>query len=908
MEAVQKLTPLVEDKADSGPAPQVGSVSGRAPADETLMFAAQLPFEFSQPRWLWLMLLVLVLIPFFRYSLVDLPRRQMIASTVVRAIILMLLVTALAGPGVLDYTDDVFVVFAVDESLSVGDKGRQIADRFLDDATRDVSPERFRILPFATTPGQWADSNEDETGTGSVVEDSEEWRSGSDLQQVLEVALAGMPPDRVPHVVLLTDGNETRGDVRAIAGASKAPVSVVPLLTRQQPEIQLSSVNVPAEVAVGEPFDVEVLVDANHDDRVQLDVFGGDFRLASRVVDLVAGENRFLFTQQVSQSTQFSALVRPPADSSPDEFQDAFVDNNSASGLVFAASPPRVLLIDSQPDSARHLRRAMAEEKITLQVRPPAGMPTELSELQNFDALILSDVAADKLTTAQMDMIRRYVGDLGGGFIMLGGNDSFGLGGYYRTPVEEVLPVRCDFEKEKEKPGLGMVLIIDKSGSMGGQKLELAKDAAKAAVELLSDKDQIGVIAFDGSPYWISNMVPASQKAAVSDRIAGIRPGGGTTLYPAMSEAFQALTSIQARLKHVIILSDGRSTPGDFDGLVKDMAAAQITVSTVGIGDADQVALEKMASAGNGRHYFTSDATAIPQIFARETVKASKSAINEEPFLPLQVRATRVLDGINLDEAPFLLGYVVTRPKPTSEVILTSETAEPLLSWWRYGLGISVAFTSDAQSRWAAEWLTWDGYNRFWAQVIRHSLRKKSETGFQFEIRRNGARHRISIDALSASGSFLNQMNMTLTLIDPDLRNQEVVVPQTAPGRYSVDVEMKTPGAWQMRVAQSLNGRLISQQSRGVVVGYPSELRLMPTNEELLRQVASTSEGVYSPSPDAVFDAIANRTAAKPTPVWPYCLMAAMLLFVLDVALRRLDLSSVFGSELHRKEFRSPGP
>lgn len=867
------------------------------------MLAAQFPFEFAQPGWLWLTLSALALIPLYRYSLVDLPRRQLIAATITRSAIVVLLAIALARPGYLSLTRDVFVVFAVDGSLSVGEAGRAAADEFVRQATDGISSDRFRVLPFARTPRQRDSPSADTTSDSSTAAEQTTWPSATNLQAAIDIAIAGMPPDRVPHVVLLTDGNETEGHVLQSLG-ERAHVSTVPLTTRQTPEIQVSAVNAPAEVPQGEPFDVEVVIDANHDDRVQLDVFAGDFRIASEQVDIAAGENRFLFPQQISRPTEFSALIRRPTAADPQAFQDALADNNTASGLVFTAGQRRILMIDSQPTSTRSLQRAMAQEKLQLVVRPPSGMPQQLSDLQNYDALVLSDIGADQLSTAQMDMIHRYVGDLGGGFVMLGGNESFGLGGYYRTPVEEVLPVRCDFEKEKEKPGLGMVLVIDKSGSMGGRKLELAKEAARAAVALLGDKDQIGVIAFDGSPYWISNVVPATQKATVIDRIAGIRPGGGTTLYPALSEAYQALTATRARLKHIIILSDGNSTPADFDGLVRDMSADQITVSTVGIGDADRALLERMAAGGNGRYYFTSDVAAIPQIFAKETIKASKSAINEEPFLPLQIRATRVLDGIAMEEAPFLLGYVVTRTKPTSEVILTSENGDPLLCWWRFGLGMSVAFTSDAQSRWAAEWLTWDGYSRFWAQVFRHCLRKQSDAGFAFEIQQQGRQRRLIVDAVGPLGQFVNQVRTQLTIIDPALQTRAVMLKQTAPGRYETQLDMSAQGVWQLKVAQSVNGVITGQQSRGVVVGYPDELRLRTTNTQLLQQIAQTSGGTFAPTPESVFDPQPGRTAAKPIPAWPWCLMAAMLLLVLDVALRRLDLSRVFGHDVHRREYR----
>lgn len=872
--------------------------------------------EFTRPEWLWALLLIPVLIVYYYRSLVDLPWRQMVTSLVVRSVICLLLILALAGLNLLDVTRQVFVVFAVDNSLSVGHEGKQAAEEFIRSATLDVDKSHFAILPFASQPGSFTsevpekaetDSDREKPVSAQVSPEEKTWQEGTDLESAIDIATAGIPPHFVPHVVLLSDGNETAGDVMSTAVSAGLRVSTVPLATRNDPEMQVSAVNVPAQVAEGEPFKLEVIIDSNHDDKAVVEVFSGEYRIASELKEIKEGENKFYFTQQVKKPTEFSAQIKRPVSEegeSADDFDDTLLDNNLASGLVFTAGKPRVLMIESVPESARHMEWAMNEEGIIVDTRPAKGMPDSLTDLQNYEVLILSNVPATDLTSRQMDVIRSYVSELGGGFIMLGGDESFGLGGYYKTVVEEVLPVRSDFEKEKEKPGLGMVLVIDKSGSMGGQKIELAKDAARAAVELLGNKDQIGVLAFDGSPYWVSEMRPASQKGTVMDRIAGIEAGGGTTLYPAMDEAYQALQSTSAKLKHVIILTDGYSTPGDFDGITQEMAASRITVSTVGIGDADQSLLERIAEAGNGRYYFSSDGSSIPQIFAKETMTASKSAINEEPFLPMMMRATPVLEGINFDEAPFLLGYVVTRPKATSEVILTSEAGDPLLSWWRYGLGMSVAFTSDAKSRWAAEWLTWNGYNRFWAQVIRHCMRKSDSKGFVVDVKRSGGKRRVTIDAVNSEGQFLNKAQTELTLINPQLESQQLKVQQTAPGRYEADLNMADAGAWHLQMTQNVEGQTLYQQSRGIVVGYSDELRLRTTDEETLQSIARTSGGKFNLLPTTAFDPVDGETASSATPLWPWLLIAALTLFVADVALRRLEMPRLFGTELHRGELR----
>src|SRR5262249_11064016 len=241
-----------------------------------------------------------------------------------------------------------------------------------------------------------------------------------------------------------------------------------------------------------------------------------------------------------------------------------------------------------------------------------------------------------------------------------------------------------------------------------------------------------------------------------------------------------------------------------------------------------------------------------------------------------------------------LLGYVTTRPKPTSEFILATEKGDPLLAWWRYGLGMTVAFTSDAKSRWAAEWLSWPGYSKFWAQVVRHAMRKSETKGAVVEVTQRGGKATVTLDAVDARGRFLNKADTELTLIDPQLGNLKLPMEQTAPGRYTATVETPNAGAYHLELSQKLSGQPLLQQSRGLVVGYPEELRLKPTDEELLRSLARASGGMYNPAPEEVFTS-PERTAPRATPLWPYLVTLAALIFLADVALRRIDFQLLLG-------------
>jgi uncharacterized membrane protein len=853
-------------------------------------------FELIRP-WTLLLLLpaLLVLGWYFVRSLSDFPRPQRIVSLIARIILVLLVVLALAGFTWLHTTQEQYVIFLVDQSSSVGENGAEAVEEFLNKTQDHQENHKVSYLSFASRTGAMQDEpitfgdrpsilgQADPDGADNEAADEDEIRDGSDLAAAIKMASGYLPPGFVPHLVLLTDGNETTGDALAAAARSRIPISTVPLPTRSEPEVQVSAVNVPAEVREGEPFYVEVVIHANHDDEGMIEVYRGDHKVIGETRELKTGENRFQFQQSIERDRLAAFSVRISGLK-----EDTLLDNNMDSGLVFAAGKPRVLIIESDPSLIRELAYALEDEGVQADVRPPQGMPDSLSDLQNYELIILSNVPATALTQQQMEIARTYVQELGGGFIMLGGEQSFGLGGYYKSTLEEILPVRSDFEKEQEKPSLGMVLVIDKSGSMSGEKIEMAKSAARSATELLGRRDKVGVLAFDGDTYVISEMQSANNKGKISDEIARIDAGGGTTMYPAMEMSFEMLMATTAKLKHVILLTDGVSSPGDFEGMAQQMVSSKMTVSTVA-GSATDL-LESIARVGKGRYYFTNDAAQVPQIFAKETVTASKSAIDEQPFIPQVIRATHALQDIDMEAAPFLLGYVMTRPKPTSEVILATEKGDPLLAWWRYGLGMTAAFASDAKSRWAAEWMTWPGFGKFWTQVIRHTMRKSDARGIMVQADRRGAKASLSVDAVNDIGQFLNNAEVELTLIDPQLKREKSLMKQTAPGRYDTNFETPQSGAYHLEVALKQNDQVIYRQSRGMMVGYSDELRIRPTNETLLRSIAETSGGTYAPDPATLFER-SDQIANRPTPLWPHLLSAALILFIADVALRRIDFS-----------------
>ena len=259
--------------------------------------------------------------------------------------------------------------------------------------------------------------------------------------------------------------------------------------------------------------------------------------------------------------------------------------------------------------------------------------------------------------------------------------------------------------------------------------------------------------------------------------------------------------------------------------------------------------------------------------------------------MPIQITATTVLRQMDMNTAPPLLGFVVTKPKPTAQFILATETGDPLLMWWRFGLGQTVAFTSDAKSQWGAEWIGWEHYGRFWAQVIRHAMRQ-SEKGSLLEMEPHENGIRLTLDAKDELERFINEATGSATVIHPDFSKEEWTFRQTAPGRYETEIPLaeSQQSVSHVQTELKLGERVVGNQSRSIMTRYSDELRIRPTNETLLQQLAELTGGSYNASPEEIARWQTSRSASHMLPLWSWLLTIAAVLFVFDVLLRRVEI------------------
>jgi len=831
-------------------------------------------------------------------TLTDFSRAQRCVMTALRSLIVLLLVLALVGVTATRRSHRTAVVLAVDVSQSVSDEALALSDALARDLWRDAHGPVL-VVTFDNEPRLVG--LPDDPARPLITRSAAP--PVTDVASALRFARAALPAGHVGRVVLLSDGRETTGDMldeAASLSARGVELCVAALPAAPGPEVIAAGLDLPQSATPGGTAEVVARLLSSHEAAASLELFVDGFRLGGpREVALSPGENKITSAVRLPKGGSHEYTVRVTSAS------DTFEGNNEASAVVTLPAELKVLVVEGREDDAKFLARALRDAGLTVDVRTASGFPTDLIDLDRYACVVLSDVAATAILPGQMRMLKTYVEDLGGGFVMVGGEDSFGLGGYFRTPVEQILPVRLDIEKRKEEPTLAMMLVLDKSGSMQGKKVQLAKEASLSTLELLGSEDMVGVVSFDTQGYLVVGLSRATDRGRISSTLAGIVAGGGTNMYPALELAHRELRLSKARVKHVILLTDGKTHDGAYSELTRRMARDRITVSCVAVGgEADVALLQNVARWGRGRFYYTRDALSIPQIFARETVTASRSAVVEEPFRPRVVRDVEVIRGVDFNEAPYLLGYVSTKPKPTSEVILVTERAEPLLVRWRRGLGKTAAFTSDVKNRWSAQWLSWPHFTKFWAQLIRDTMRTTPPGAFDLVLSFDDKWGEVSLDAVDVAGRFRNRLRVETALVTPDGRAARLALEQRGPGRYGGRFRAPLPGSYVVSAWVHLPGDEHGAPEVVVAAGskpHPAEYASLEVNRKGLRRLATLAGGEFIDSDEWAGSekdvaALAKRLAEPSQkhvsvrkPLWPDFLWAALGLFFLDLVSRRID-------------------
>lgn len=797
---------------------------------------------------------------------------------------------ALSGPSVPLKDATMSVTFVLDRSQSISPQSQIQQSEWVQQAMSQMrSADQSAVIAFAGN-----------TQVINPLKTDKEYRPparlslqpGSNLSAALQLAAGLLPASGLRKVVLLSDGWDTAGQVektiRTLPAGTR--VDVVPLPSQDGlPEVVVESLEIPARIREGDSFDVNVVIGSNHQAPARISISIDGLATGGWDVQLGIGANLVTMSQKALPLGFHSVEVHL----SPEE--DTTRDNNYATGFVVVRPKGQLLLVRGYPGQNGQLRQQLEGSGLHVEEITADRLPIQMPQLLQYDALVLQDVSGSSLSLDQMKTVQSYVRDQGKGLLVVGGRSSYGLGDYSSSLMEEILPVSSEPPLSRERGDLALILVVDKSGSMdesssGTSKIAMAREAAIRATEVLKPEDQIGIIAFDTEPNWIVPLQKVgNEQADIQNRIASIEASGGTDIYTALQSAYNAMRSVRATHKHITLVSDGQSWRGTYEALLQRMKPLRITLSTVAIGqDADTDWLSNLAQLGEGRYYFTERVTDIPKILYREVSVATRVAEVEGQVSPQFVSPSPILRGMNRDNMPRLDGYVATKPKDAATIVLKSEQGDPLLSQWQYGLGRVAAWTSDAESVWASAWLGQQEFHRVWDQAVRWTMPPPIDRGLQLTTRVDGQEATIVADSVDHQGRFLDLIETTAEMEDPDGVQLTVSLRQVAPGRYQVSVPATKPGLYRIDVAQTREGGVTVSESTGFSVPGAPEFRRLGSNEVLLKELAAATGGRALSDASEAFSRQGLPSAPGWEPLWPYLLGLALLLLPLEVALRRI--------------------
>lgn len=868
--------------------------------------------SFIYPAYLWLLVLVPLTVALGLVGRNARNRTRVWGGLFLRSLLLTAIILALAGVQLRLRSDLLTTVFVLDASDSISPDEQRRGKEFV--------RQSIQILGSAEGENQAAIVLFGEDALVDRLASSDEFRqiasipisTRTDIGNALQLAQAILPGEGARRIVLLSDGRENLGEAieqAAIASDSQIELRYVPLGgPAGEVEVMIEALSAPAEARQGERIDLTIEINSSAAVNATLRLFADDELIRTQELSLETGINRLqvpvppdLDPANRASFRRFRAQVIPEL--------DTLLQNNEASAFTVIHGPPNVLLVEGQPGEGENLARSLQAAEMNLTRSSPAQIPTTLTGLANYDAVVLINVPADALPDGAMQALPVYVRDLGRGLVMVGGAESFGAGGYLRSPLEEALPVDMDVRDKELEANLALVLAVDKSGSMGrchcdnpdlnqsytrqevGQpKVDIAKEAVMRAASALGKQDYLGVVAFDNQPHWVLELSQLVDPASLENSIATFQAEGQTNLQSGVQAAYQALQGVNARRKHIILMTDGWVRTGDLTETAQEMKEQGVTLSVIAAGEGSAEYLAALAQLGGGSFYPATDIFRVPEFFLKETVKSVGEYIVEKPFYPLPSAPGPVLRGLDTSSLPPLLGYNGTTGKNTARMDLLTPRGDPLLATWQYGLGRSAAWTSDLKGQWAREWLEWPGFERFGPQLVGWVLPAPKVEGLSTEISLQDGTAAIHLQAMDQAGQPLNFLEGSATIIGPDLETVQAPLQQVGAGSYEAIARPSQPGTYLVRLGVNQGDQSLGQVTLGFVVPYSPEYQARGVNQGFLESLARVSGGGPLAEASAAFDHEGLLSIPQAREIWTLLLLLAALLFPLDVAIRRLIL------------------
>ncbi len=808
---------------------------------------------------------------------------------VLRGIVFLCVVLALLGIKIRFGSSQTATVFVVDFSNSNEENLARVEEYINEKVAKMPSGNLYAVVTFGKDMlvEQFMTTEKYYGGLMTLPD-----KTATNFEEAISKAMTLIPADASGRLVVLTDGKETRGDVQRMAQALTAgKIEFLTLLYDSEitTDAYINNVTLPAYLHPGDKYSINVQVESNYNTDAVITIYNGSSQTATNKVYLNKGSNQFVFSAQVSTDADSNAMenlrVQVQAEG------DTCEENDFYSAYSVVESMPKVLVIAGKNTQTTAFSNVLNAAGSDYSVVSALNAPRDIQEMLNYKSIVLVDTYIDDLPIGFLENLETYVKDYGCGFVCAGGEDSFALGGYRDTVLETVLPVDMELRNVNEMPSMAMLMVIDHSGSMSGSvgngsasNLDIAIKAATVAVDNLRETDYVGVLTFDSEFTWQVELVQASDRQTIKDKIKTISEGGGTTIKPALAEAYRAISASEASVKHVVLLTDGMGETTDYSDIIKNYTQGGVTLSTVAVGDgSDTQLLERLANNCGGRYYYSDISSDIPKIFAQEVFLGGDSYIQNGDF-SLVVRSGHELTANLFSEGwPMIKGYVSSTPKTASSSIITSyEKDDPILTVWQYGLGRTVAWNSDVSGEWSGAFSGKEDYVQLWKRILDYSTGNANMGEDRVDVVTAGEITEIVYETKEYDSS----TSIMATVIDPEGNASEVKLQATAPGKYKTELPTSQTGMYHFNIRRMEGEKIQSYMTTAATVQFSDEYKFDVSTASYLSFVEKC--GKIITKEDNIWTNITDTTKGK-RDLTNWLLGIAICFFLVDVAMRRFQ-------------------
>lgn len=847
-----------------------------------------------QPAWLVLIIPLLVSLWYLKA-----PSRMM---RIFRYLIVLFMLLAIAGICIRFPVRRGTIVVVADQSMSMPSDARARQQEAIDLLQAEMSAgDKLAVISFGEKvavehPPQIGKFAGFTAQTGS---------DASNLTDALNTAVSMVPEGEPARILILSDGRWTGADpVSAGARAAVRDINFDYRLMERPADRDLAVYrsDVPKSVAPGESFLLTFWIRSPMSQEIEYQLVRDSKVIASGQRTVSSGLTRLSFRDRALDSGtaqyRFSILGNP---------DDPVPENNTARILLGISGKKSLLCVTRTPETG--LSQLLRSGGMEIHAAKPEFCRWGLEDLSNYSGVLIEDISAEQIGNAGMENIAAWVVKTGAGFMMTGGKNAYGPGGYFKSPLEAIMPVSMELRKEHRKLALAVVVAMDRSGSMatpvgmGKTKMDLANLACVQVLDMLTDMDELGVIAVDSSAHTVVDIASIKENKAYRNKILRIESmGGGIFIYEALSHAADMLTRATPQTKHIILFADAADSeePGRYVELLEKCTQAGITVSVIGLGmpaDTDAPLLADIAQKGQGRCFFTDNPEELPRLFAQDTFIVARSTFLEEPTPIKSTAGLKALTNREFTPTGTLGGYNLCylRPNANLAAVTLDDYSAPIVAAWQAGIGRVLCYTGQANGPYTGQLAQWPDIGSFFGSLAGWTVGENSNPGPDMlltqDVREGNCRITLYIDPQS------EKQLLTDVPIVNTLYGIPGMIPQTrkASMRYdnadTLTLDIPITGSETALSTIEIPGRP-AVTLPPVCLPYSPEYRPSDghTGSTVLEQLAKITGGQERISLTEIWNDLPRRPQI--IQLSPALLIAAILLLLAEVFERRTGLVS----------------